>query len=361
MTTDSIFPGETFPTSFVLLYCPCAGEDTTCTSPFRNAYDLEVHLKENHNISIFAPNTVYPFIDQYLSEKLPNNLTSGTTLGGADDHEDADLRQRLQHGRLTKMLSLQEHERATTHKAACTCLFCPSRQDSRYDLFTHMFQEHRFNIGLLDNLVMVDDFLRVLREKLSNNTCIYCDKCFANGTLLKKHLKAKKHYKIPPNDHSYDKYYLVNYTQAGKLWTNIPASKDDEESDQGWSDLDVPLECKTQCLFCDKVSADPESCLTHMLVHGFDLREIQSTSKLTFYDSVKLINYLRYQRAVLLACPGCALELSDDFEYMDHMNLSCVAMAVDARHLWNRVQFYIPIFDEDPLLEIIDILEDDGK
>lgn len=375
------FPDAAFPTSFVLLYCPVGSCET---KPFKHAPALVDHLEKCHKVSILEPRGIYPFIDRYLSAHKDQlrNLNGALILG----EDDVDLRQRLQTERLRAMLDLQEIERATSHNALSICLFCPQRCVDKRALFTHMYRTHDFNIGLLDNLVMVDTFLGLLRHKLSSNTCILCGKCFGSGGLLRKHLKAKKHYRIPPDAHEYDRFYLINYTQPGKLWSDISyaqeeddKSKGEEQSDEDWSDLDIEICRMTQCLFCQQMSEDPDACLDHMSVkHKFNLRKLQKELFLSFYDSVKLLNYFRHCQ-ICVECPaGCEFQssdfnaadgpenLSNDFGeavFVDeasvlasHISLKCIQKAVEHKS-WNQAQYLIPIFDEDPLLEIIEELD----
>ena len=313
----------------------------------------------SHNIIIHKPETVLPFLDRYLEEKQP--LRASSALGGEGDEVDWTLREVLQQERLKQMLQTQAHERAHSHRQSRICLFCPFRCTDKYDLFKHMFQEHSFNIGQLDNLVMVDDFLGQLESTMHSNQCIYCGKEFPSNGLLKKHMRSKSHYKIQSGDRKYDKYYLVNYVQAGKTWEMLP--KDDElekneaviKEDETWSDLSDLIDRPTMCLFCQMVSSSSGECLDHMkLEHEFDFRKVQKGQQLDFYHSVQLINYLRHQRSEL-TCPGCFLSFENDDLIVEHFHSStCIKSAVDNRDRWSLVEYYIPIYEDDPLLEIID-------
>lgn len=353
---DTEFPGEAFPTTYTLLYCPLAA--CNAETPFCHARALVQHLEEAHAVGIYKPETVLPFLDRYLSMTC---VLAPVTLGGPEDRADWDLRQRLQEERLHQMLAVQENERATAHRRPRSCLFCQDRLADRYALFKHMYRQHEFNIGQLDNLVMVDEFLSVLEAQLAANTCIYCHKAFPTAGLLRKHLKHKSHYKIPPSDRRYDKYYLVNYTQAGKTWDMLPPedAERDESGSGNWSDLDGPLDRPTQCLFCAHGCSSPEEALQHMTgEHAFSFRDVQAALQLDFYGSVKLVNYLRRQRAEL-TCPGCLQACDSDEQLVAHITPACVAALVaERRPNWDLAEYYIPIYDDDPLLEAIDDLSD---
>ncbi len=120
----------------------------------------------------------------------------------------------------------------------------------------HMFSIHGFNIGLLDNLVEVDEYLDKLRSMLNNLVCIYCEKTFKSHSVLRKHMRKKKHFKIHPHNHKYDKYYVINFTEPGKSWQMLedeqPDLVDDEEvSSSGSTDDDFLHYLKSVCLFDD--------------------------------------------------------------------------------------------------------------
>src|SRR5690554_4700 len=72
-----------------------------------------------------------------------------------------------------------------------------------------------------DNLVNVEQLLDKLESKISNFVCIYCEKVFKSYSVLKLHMRKKKHFKIDPKNHIYDEYYMVNYLEQGKNWEDI--------------------------------------------------------------------------------------------------------------------------------------------
>lgn len=373
------FPGDQFPKTFVLLYCPLSAANEVeelepqtliCDAPFFHARDLLDHLSSIHSITLHAPETCLPFLDQYLEELKPS-LKAGLYLGGTK--EDWALRQRLQHNRLCQMLSLQQEERRTTHKLPCTCLFCPEESANKYLLWQHMFINHGFNIGRLDNLVMVDAFLSLLRTKLNNQlSCLWCNKQFPTQGLLRKHMRIKGHYKIRPGDHQYDKFYLVNYVQVGKTWEMFDDGDeelDEEENnfsdqDRNWDDLDESetIIRSTLCLCCDHLEENgPEACLEHMNVkHDFDLKILRKNefSELLgdFYGMVKFINYLRCCR-VQQECAICGEELDEDDSKLIHFKCRGLGNLVEQivkNRRWDKAQFFKPLFNDDPLLEVID-------
>lgn len=199
--------------TFTVIYCPVDGCDSE--TPFKESSELLKHLKADHEIIIHEPAAVEPFLDQYL-EGYKGTLREGTILG-SDNEEDFKLRQSLHLKMLNGLLETQQMERNTIYKAPRMCLFCSILCENLPELFSHMFQEHHFNIGLLDNLIFVHIFLNDLEEMTKlKKQCIFCKEIFRSGTCLRKHQKSKNHFKINGKDERWDRFYLVNYVNLGQ-------------------------------------------------------------------------------------------------------------------------------------------------
>lgn len=346
-------------TSFTVLYCSVDGCDLE--SPFYAAEKLLEHLEKYHEIKIYESSGVEPFLDKYL-EKYKGILKNGFgVVGASEDFEDAKIRQELHMKMLNGLLETQQIERSTIYKNSRMCLFCHVLCSNLPELFNHMFQDHNFNIGLLDNLIFVETFLNDLEELTTlKKQCIFCNEIFRNGTCLRKHLKSKKHFKINGKDERWDCFYLVNYVnlvkgpKTDKLKDEVDEAEDEIDE---WDDLKDEIDIKTQCLFCDDISVDPEECFTHMKEsHEFCIEFIQNKNKLSFYDTMKLVNYLR----------NCQRHEENPFGEKDQ---SFEDGNIPEMRLWNRPEFYFPVYEEDPLLTAIedgeeteeDILEDFNK
>lgn len=330
--------------TFTVIYCPVDGCDSE--KPFKESSELLKHLTTEHEIKIHEPAAVEPFLDQYL-ERYKGTLREGTFLG-SEDEEDFKFRQTLHLKMLNGLLETQQMERNTIYKASRMCLFCSSLCENLPELFNHMFQEHHFNIGLLDNLIFVDVFLSDLEEKTKlRKQCIFCNEVFRNGTCLRKHLKSKNHFKINGKDERWDRFYLVNYVNLvkSKLGEDKDEFVDQEEGVDEWDDLTDEIDLKTQCLFCDGILMDPESCFNHMIQsHGFSIKTIQKKHGLSFYDTMKLLNYLRH----------CQQHEIDPFENDGSIGGSFEKNEIPDMKLWNRPEFYFPVYEEDPLLTAIE-------
>lgn len=147
----------------------------------------------------------------------------------------------------------------------------------------------------------------------------------------------------PVGFEGWDRFYLVNYVNFVKVPVVDVADADEEvDLEDAWDDLTDEIDSKTQCLFCEEILASPESTFKHMkTAHSFDLKAIQRQHKLKFYDTMKLVNYFRH-------CQQHAKPPS-----IEEVN------QIPDPSLWNRPEFYFPVYDEDPLLTAIGDAESD--
>ena len=191
-----------------LFFCPLS----TCSliGPIYEPSTFICHLREEHSVEILNPASVIPYlqryVDHYLSEGYFQYNHGPLTLSC-----DEPLRRRLHQEKLCLILSIQEKERGFDHLQSKKCLFCSVLCGTKAALFKHMFDGHGFNIGLLDNLVEVDEFLDLLDRKLKRLECLFCQKIFKSHAVLRRHMRKKKHFKIHPKNHIYDKYYVINF------------------------------------------------------------------------------------------------------------------------------------------------------
>lgn len=375
------FLAEHFPTSFTLLHCPFM-EDCTSTDQWKNANDLIEHMETVHSIIINHPTAVIPFLDRYLKEIIGKKIT---TL-----EEDYKIRKDLQMKRLQEILQIQHLERQGIYKEERKCLFCTSILPTLPSLFEHMFKEHSFNIGHLNNLVMVDEFLSSLEDMMDKKICIFCKGTFECRSTLKKHLKNKNHYKISTLDHNFDKHYIVNYINVGSLHDpNILDITIEEENDllegggggggrksdeEEWSQLEDPIDTRTMCLLCEEVLLTPEDIMLHMdREHTFSMSSIEDC-----YDRIRLINYMRFcfQNLTCSYCGGIVEDVSAIFHDLKLEDLDLKKKCTEftnvveltnhlmTEHLmpnprtlpgiefWKKDPRYLfPSYDDDPLLQ----------
>jgi len=287
--------------------------------------------------------------------------------------EDKKLRSEIQQDKLKLMIDKQQAERfddSFQHK----CLFCKQTfTGNRKLLFTHMFQLHSFNIGLPDNLVDVNELLDILQQKIDKCICIYCEKTFKSYSVLKLHMRKKKHFKLNSKSRQYDRFYIINYLEEGKNWIDFQQEDNDEdeyEDDEfdhipddigmnqknvdNWDEWQDDNEDKVLCLFCNIEFADASNVFHHCKdQHNFDFETIKQELKLDFYGCVKLINYIRYT-SQQQECIYCNCNFDSMLSRLKHMqNENHFKVSKDAT-FWSENKFLLPTITNDPLLYIID-------
>lgn len=354
------FPGELFPSSYLVLYCPfnCCHLD----SPFKEPRELTKHLQESHHTIIFKAENVIPFLDRYLSElsrfkRFENNPEIDQIIGD-NDIEDKELRERLQQQVLVEILGKQEKERQLVHKKPRQCLFCVEYSATLKDLFSHMYHSHYFNIGLLDNLVMVEEFLGNLESLLQRRICIFCHQVFRSMAALNRHMRNKKHFKIDPKNHHYDKFYITNYLKCGSLgYDKKETTELEQEEENDWEDLVEEIDTLTSCLFCDDVFCSPDKrfCDHMQMMHNLDWKSLrnsmiaeESTEFDKTYDYIKIVTYFR-SKMEELECPYCQKSFESRLELRSHLQEEDHCK-VPSKEIWDKPIYMFPLYDDDPLL-----------
>ncbi|XP_040570766.1 zinc finger protein 277 [Lepeophtheirus salmonis] len=282
--------------------------------------------------------------------------------------EDRELRVQLQMKRLEQVLEIREKERRNTDFNR-GCLFCRlSFSEDPKNLFDHMTLDHNFSVGQTDNLVFFEELLDILEKKLIDMTCIYCEKVFKSREVLKEHMRKKSHKKINPKNSAYDKYYLVNYLEFGKTWSEnskrdiydpldddeLPTGfESDNENENDWSDWKGDLSGAV-CLFCDASYDEVKELVNHMsLVHEFDFESVRKDSKLSFYQQVKCINFIRRQ-IHLKTCINCLDKFQSREELMLHMEENGHFKLPDDKDEWDQSQYFFPTYENDNFLSCLE-------
>lgn len=389
--SDDEFPARLFPTSFTLLHCPY-GETCPYDAPFTDPLRLVEHMTNEHGLVVNQPKAVLPFLDRYLEARIRD----ASTRTSIEEEADRNLRYALQQERLREILTVQAQERNALYRTGRQCLFCSLYAPSHPELFSHMYREHAFNIGQLDNLVMVGEFLDALQKHLEERVCIYCEGRFPSMPTLKKHLKNKGHYRIHPQNHIYDKYYIVNYLLPGTLYDaqaeerilseaadederdNTAGSRPGDDEDAAWGELDEELIESTICLLCPQSHNSAEACLEHMRqVHDFDWSSLISRERLDETETIQLLNYMR-SRQINAACAFCPsppegdeddtgqgddngddgvrmrdqdeTAFSDETALTEHLQTHRPFHALPPSSYWKTTRFLFPVLEDDSLL-----------
>ncbi|XP_077452186.1 zinc finger protein 277 isoform X1 [Stigmatopora argus] len=266
--------------------------------------------------------------------------------------EDRALREKLQQKRLEEVLEQQQKEREDCSFCR-VCMFCNDEfTGNRSKLLNHMAHEHAFNIGLPDNIVYCDELLDTLQSKVDNLQCLYCEKTFKDKITLKDHMRKKAHRRIKASNIQYDRFYIINYLELGKSWEEVQSEDDRElveDKDDDWSDWRAcPI--LAVCLFCDDQRDTMDDIYAHMKeVHGFDLQHLKAQLNLTFYQQVKLVNFIRRQ-IHQNRCYACQDKFRCREDVVRHLQDERHTMRLPPSATWNQPQYYFPTYENDALL-----------
>lgn len=173
-----------------------------CTPIQTNPYNPKAGKGDASNCKAFEKVTYYLLSDSCEEDKL--------------------LRDSLQISRLEYVLSQQEIERHD-HTFTGKCFFCKYRvtKGNRSDLILHMTQCHKFQIGHPDNIVFANEFISKIKIYFDDNTCPYCTKKYKEKSVLLDHMKRKNHRRLDPKNFDFDKFYVINYLESGKHWSEL--------------------------------------------------------------------------------------------------------------------------------------------
>ncbi|XP_043692273.1 probable protein arginine N-methyltransferase 3 [Telopea speciosissima] len=153
---------------------------------------------------------------------------------------------------------------------------------------------------------------------------------------------------------------------AEKLTWNVEMEgieeEDEEVEDQleNWEDWNTDEENSDPdflCLFCDSKYSSIETLWEHCSSkHHFDFRRIRKTLGLDFYDSLKVINYVRSQVAAN-RCWSCGATCQSNKDLQNHLH-EPVSLK-DSKLLWEDDKYLRPHMQEDSLLHSFAEDEDD--
>lgn len=309
---------------------------------------------------------------------------------------DNELRRKLNVKRLEAVLVQHQYERTdTTYER--NCLYCRDVvRSTRADFLEHLFSKHFLQLGKSENLVFIDDLIETVQEKMNALICLFCEKKFKDRSTLKEHMRKKGHKRINPDISSYDKFFLINYrnedqrsygqrTKGQRIKQRTPVkyqpkaaktppkaasapshsssigapSKESNryssvfetnDSDSDWSDWEGEKQALT-CLFCTRNDTDFMELKRHMFTeHNVDFD--RRTTGFTFYDRVKVVNFIRRQMH-LLKCVKCDESFKTTGELQIHLKLENHCDIGD-RDQWNKPEYFFPTYEDDAFLCSLD-------
>lgn len=310
---------------------------------------------------------------------------------------DNELRRILSVKRLEAALAQHQYERTdTTYER--NCLYCRDVvRTTRADFLEHLFSKHFLQLGKSENLVFIDELIETVQNKMISLICLFCEKKFKDRSTLKEHMRKKGHKRINPDISSYDKFFLINYrnenqrsygqrtknqrikqrtqpkaqpkaaktppkttlaatSRVGPVVVSPKESNrnstvfETNDSDGEWSDWEGDKPVLT-CLFCTRNDTDFDELNRHIrAVHNVDFD--RRTAGFTFYDRVKVVNFIRRQMH-LLKCVKCEEEFKISGELQIHMKQENHC-DIGARDQWNKPEYFFPTYEDDAFLCSLD-------
>lgn len=341
-------------------------------------------------------------LTEYCTTMIMDQLPDGTPAKGEKYYllcdvlpQDNELRQKLQQKRLEHALAQHQFERTDTTFTR-NCLFCRDIiETTRGDLLEHLFSKHFLQLGKPENLVFIDELIDMVQSKLNNLICLFCEKKFRDRPTLKEHMRKKGHKRINPVNKNYDRFFLINYqkeTQIGQKKrskhqqqfrkrsektsdkdkqstiedkTRVDESQStsrekknsstvfESDSDSNWSDWEGDKQELT-CLFCPNNEIDSIKLKEHMIsAHNFDFD--QETASMTFYDRVKIVNFIR-RKVYLLQCIECDEQFKKSSDLQIHLEKQ-KHCCIGNRKQWDLPEYFFPTYEDDGFLCSLDDTE----
>ncbi|KAJ1511271.1 hypothetical protein HMI54_014546 [Coelomomyces lativittatus] len=237
---------------------------------------------------------------------------------------------------LETLLAQQHHDLHTLGTYAC--MVCPSKLETRHQVFMHLIQDHDVQLGRPEHIVYVTQFLDYLTSQVNQLICIYCQHVFKDRRTLLHHLRKKKHLRIPALDARYDGFYWSPYSTSTTSSLDLERNEDVTE-ERGVSDLDEEEEDEeerwsdwmededegsgeghagtpTYCFVCNFRSTSLEENVKHVFFdthHETDLT-IQSfhawLQTVSDMEAIQFINHARWKRCPLNHVFPCQVHAS---------------------------------------------------
>ncbi len=150
----------------------------------------------------------------------------------------------------------------------------------------------------------------------------------------------------------------MHFKEYNKVWQEIKSEKTTEDNDI--FDQDSSIEEWNEpaqtyfCLFCDDAFDEEKEILEHMSeAHSFDLIATNADHKLSFYQQVKLLNYIRRQ-VYLKTCFVCRHQAESSDELREHLKRTEHVKNFPEPDLWDQPEYYFSTFEDDSLLCLLD-------
>ncbi|CAK5012968.1 unnamed protein product [Meloidogyne enterolobii] len=175
----------------------------------------------------------------------------------------------------------------------------------------------------------VIEYIEHLRDKMTRNECIYCEKTFADRITLMDHMRKKNHKEVNPKNNYYDKDTMPSFMDS------------DEEEEDSWEEFEqdnTDEDLLGLCLFCDHANIELDEIVEHMKDdHKFDIFAYIDEQKMELYDRMKFVNFIRKQ-TYNTRSPTKELKVAE----------------IPDREEWDKDEHLVPMFGNDHLLWMLE-------
>ena len=152
----------------------------------------------------------------------------------------------------------------TEWQASCPiCSKLP--QGTRSEVFAHMMARHGLDLGDPSRIVDAKLLLATISQRLEQCRCLCCERQFPSQTVLRKHMKHKKHYRISVVNPAYTRFFIASYepdpdafSAAFVTETSTESSEEPEEEEKEEVDAENDAAAADDDLFV--VDDEPTKC-----------------------------------------------------------------------------------------------------
>lgn len=201
-----------------------------CEKTFRDKTTLKDHMRKKAHRRINASNREY---DRFY---IINYLELGKTWEEVQSEDDRDL------------LHDEEDDWSDwkDHPVSAVCLFCDHQSDTLEDIYTHMKDDHGFDLHLLKTELNLNFYQQVklvnyIRRQIHQSRCYGCQERFQSRAQVLQHLQAEGHVMILAETATWDQpqYFFPTYENDALLCTL--ADSDGSDADSADHNEDVPV------------------------------------------------------------------------------------------------------------------------
>ncbi|XP_039663344.1 zinc finger protein 277 [Perca fluviatilis] len=203
-----------------------------CEKTFRDKTTLKDHMRKKAHRRINANNSTY---DRFY---VINYLELGKTWEEVQSEDDREL------------LDDEDDDWSDwqAHPVSAVCLFCDHQSETMDQIYTHMKEEHGFDLHYLRTELNLRFYQQVklvnfIRRQIHQSRCYGCQQTFPSRDGVLRHIVSEGHAMKLPDASTWNQpqYYFPTYENDGLLCTLSDSDDEDDESGERRRGEDVPV------------------------------------------------------------------------------------------------------------------------